>query len=1096
MPCPRLRTPCGRLKYEYVAFIGVDLTTADHFYSTLPAYADVREGVAAFESMATRFATHMYNTSMHATAGRGVHYFLEQLAIERRVNGQWLVNLAPQSLLASCKELPTVRLHQMAKCNVKKGRGPCVASLFERLGVRRKPSIGRGDEIASRASRAGRRTIPDELSAARHCSARGARGIQERRATPLLLHRIAPRKTRMWEKYMSSWSSLGARVIVYHDEDLHPLVTAAFPELAPATARMRTLIERTDIARLAVMHLYGGIYSDLDIELLKPGLMRELVCTAAVVLPFEKGRLVGQSILISSVPEHPLWRILATRMVRGYDPNCYETLNTGPDRLTLLWNEMCESDHPALRNATLHRGLVRGPVTWHHTTGKRSWKRPSNNDSALRKAGALGCNFIRANITCGWPRSSVRSMAFGQTREEGRQRGGILLTAPEDKLRMTALIPIHKPSLGSVVFHSAHHASYDNAISMNGVRRGGDEYFVSRLCDAGCRNGRHVTASTILFGRVHCNRSSCGWSPRSHEVHVGFAYSQSRHFFNGPEDARLDWFGEDLFAIANIPTSAECSGSSWAQQKMRDMIFIPLSPNLPQACRIRVKRTEKCRREKNWAPLVVKGQIHLVYSLIPFQVVRFDPAKCIATPMGGVARLQRPNFTLRGSTRYVYGTSVPDGDIFWGIVHSQKGCHTQRQHHSASKTVCQYVHSLSAILVTWRGSFEFLGTSGPICEDEVWPSLPLAQPFTSNNSFVYIHSIISYEGGEAEIGFHVDDNENFRAKLFGVPKHLAQLYGMHQNVSSDPALPSNAERRGGRGLQRSSWFRKYGKVHVKKNDNGKRVALVSDFILADPNGRRSAWLEKASKSVACYASRHGYAFVSRVRADYTSEERAFPEPSLLQKTQLVNEQLSEHDWVVWIDYDVLIMNASVPLEPLLARAKGFDVVVADGGDEVNAGIFAVRNSVGGRRFLRAYEQDAIKARRLGGHLPWRDNGYLMHAALRGIVEDTGTTYADECLLAGLRRSKPAFKRCFWRLRQRLNGLDDASIAGPPRNSRAVRANLSSGASYRVYMSREGILNNLLSWKSPNNYRPGDLLIHFAGPDKSVVSEYIDQAYVC
>ena len=213
----------------------------------------------------------------------------------------------------------------------------------------------------------------------------------------------------MWGKYMSSWSSLGARVIVYHDEDLQPLVNAAFPELAPATARMRTLIERTDIARLAVMHLYGGIYSDLDMELLKPGLIRELVCTAAVVLPFEKGRLVGQSILISSVPEQPLWRILATRMVRGYDPKCYETLNTGPDRLTLLWNEMCESDHPALWNATLHRGLVRGPVTRHHTTGKRSWKRPSNNDSALRKAGALGCNFVRANITCGWPRGSLRS---------------------------------------------------------------------------------------------------------------------------------------------------------------------------------------------------------------------------------------------------------------------------------------------------------------------------------------------------------------------------------------------------------------------------------------------------------------------------------------------------------------------------------------------------------------------------------------------------------------------------------------------------------------------------------------------------------------
>ena len=1094
MPLHTLRIPCGRLKYEYVALIGVDLTTAEHFYSTLPAYGNVRDGVAAFESMATKFAVRMYNTSMHATAGRGVHYFLEQLAIERREQGQWLLNLAPDSLLASCKELRTISLRQTDQCYASKKSEFCVASVFKRLGTR---TIRNKRLERFRARKKMMQSTPtpvmEALLAARQCHFLVAGGTQERQATPLLLHRIAPRKTRMWKRYMSSWSSLGARVIEYHDEDLDRLVNAAFPELAKSTARMRTLIERTDIARLAVMHLYGGIYADLDMELLEPNLMHELVCTADVVVPFEKDRLVGQSILFSSTPKHPLWRILATRMVHGYNPDCYETLNTGPDRLTLLWNEMCEGRHNALRNATLHRGLVRGPVTWHHTTGKRSWKRSSNNESALRKAGAFGCIFVRSNVTCGWPRRETRAV---RTLHEGSQHRMSVLRTPEDTLRIAALIPIHKPRLGSILFHDARR--YDNAISMNGVRRGGNEYFVSRLCDAGCTNGRHITASTILFGRLHCNESNCWWSPRSHEVHVGFAYSQSRHFFNGPEDARLDSYGGGVFAIANIPTTRGCSGSSWTQQKMRDMAFIPLSSSLPQACRIRVKRTERCRREKNWASLVAKGNIHFVYSLIPFQVVRFDPVNCIAIPQGavGLQGLQRANMTLRGSTRYVYGTSVPNGEIFWGIVHAQKRCHSVRQR-SARKTVCQYVHSLAAILVTSGGSFEFLGTSGPICEDIIWSSLLPSRQFTPNNSFVYIHSIISYDHGEAEIGFHVDDNRNFRAKLFGVPKHLAQLYARHKKPSSAPPRASDAEPAVVRDLQGSSRSRKHATLRAKENTTMRqRVALVSDFILADPSGRRSAWLEKAKQSVQCYASRHGYAFYSRLRADYTAEEKAFPEPSLLQKTRLVDRHLDEHEWVVWIDYDVLIINASVLLEPLLDRATGFDVIVADGGDEVNAGIFAVRNSVGGRRFLRGYEQDAVKARMHGGHLPWRDNGYLMHAVLRGIVEDTGTTYADECLKAGLRRSKPAFKRCFWRLRQRLNGLDDASIGGPPRNSRAVHANMSSGASYRVYMSRDGILNNLLSWKAPNNYRPGDLLIHFAGPDKNVVSEYLDQAYVC
>merc|ERR1712078_485583 len=104
------------------------------------------------------------------------------------------------------------------------------------------------------------------------------------------------------------------------------IVKLAFPDLAPAIANMRTTIEVTDICRLALMYLHGGIYADLDQQLLDSSAMRKLVASGGVYLPFEKGRLVGQSILISP-PGHPLWPALARAMVMQYDRNCYETQN-------------------------------------------------------------------------------------------------------------------------------------------------------------------------------------------------------------------------------------------------------------------------------------------------------------------------------------------------------------------------------------------------------------------------------------------------------------------------------------------------------------------------------------------------------------------------------------------------------------------------------------------------------------------------------------------------------------------------------------------------------------------------------------------------
>jgi hypothetical protein len=120
----------------------------------------------------------------------------------------------------------------------------------------------------------------------------------------------------------------------------------------------------------------------------------------------------------------------------------------------------------------------------------------------------------------------------------------------------------------------------------------------------------------------------------------------------------------------------------------------------------------------------------------------------------------------------------------------------------------------------------------------------------------------------------------------------------------------------------------------------------------------------------------------------------------------------------------------------------------------------------------------------------------MHGVIRGIVQDR-TTYRDECFKAGLGGSKGDFRTCFWEMRMRHSPGFKQGLwrDGPPRDAAlpTQRPNLASGARYRVYMSNEGAINNGFQWPGPNHYQEGDLLLHFAGPNKTKLPEYLARA---
>ena len=105
-----------KLGYESASLIGVDLTSQDHFYTALPTYESIarriQPNLAIWEATVSGFVRAKHgNTSMHATAARGVPHFIEAFsrAHQHRMR---LTNLSPESLLKKTGWIRTVPMPQ------------------------------------------------------------------------------------------------------------------------------------------------------------------------------------------------------------------------------------------------------------------------------------------------------------------------------------------------------------------------------------------------------------------------------------------------------------------------------------------------------------------------------------------------------------------------------------------------------------------------------------------------------------------------------------------------------------------------------------------------------------------------------------------------------------------------------------------------------------------------------------------------------------------------------------------------------------------------------------------------------------------------
>ena len=113
---------------------------------------------------------------------------------------------------------------------------------------------------------------------------------------------------------------------LWDDAANEALIAEHYPEFLTSFRQATPSILRVDLVRLAYLHRFGGVYADLDYEVVRP--LDDLLETPHAIVGREhngigqllRGRDYVINALMASPPGHPLWLEVMRGMVRTYRP--------------------------------------------------------------------------------------------------------------------------------------------------------------------------------------------------------------------------------------------------------------------------------------------------------------------------------------------------------------------------------------------------------------------------------------------------------------------------------------------------------------------------------------------------------------------------------------------------------------------------------------------------------------------------------------------------------------------------------------------------------------------------------------------------------
>ncbi len=199
-------------------------------------------------------------------------------------------------------------------------------------------------------------------------------------------------------KIPKKWRLFQRRVIELHpdwdyelwtDEDNNNFVKECFPDFYEIYRKFPRNIMRADVIRYLIMYDIGGLYLDLDYEMIKRFDFEE----ANLVLPKNRSKQFGDTYdgigncVFASIPKHQFWKDVINDLRSNYPvaKNYTEVVDaTGPLLLTSIYYKNDYSDveeterlyfhPPSPRNEKEYKEILNNGVSYgiHHGWG--SWK--------------------------------------------------------------------------------------------------------------------------------------------------------------------------------------------------------------------------------------------------------------------------------------------------------------------------------------------------------------------------------------------------------------------------------------------------------------------------------------------------------------------------------------------------------------------------------------------------------------------------------------------------------------------------------------------------------------------------------------------------
>lgn len=157
---------------------------------------------------------------------------------------------------------------------------------------------------------------------------------------PRLIHQTAPANQASWSPVWKGCQTTVQRIFqgydykMWTDDDLHDLVKRHFAWFYPIFASYPHPIYRADAGRYIILYLYGGIYIDMDYEILHDFYPRLSPTQPNIVeSPFPNIEKTQNS-LMASPPRHPFWMEVLKEMASCSTVFFFSVLDaTGPRML-------------------------------------------------------------------------------------------------------------------------------------------------------------------------------------------------------------------------------------------------------------------------------------------------------------------------------------------------------------------------------------------------------------------------------------------------------------------------------------------------------------------------------------------------------------------------------------------------------------------------------------------------------------------------------------------------------------------------------------------------------------------------------------------